>query len=328
MDHYYLHKISIVFVLFGTFFMLISIFISLKIKEIVTSEARLQWIVITSFMISFLLGYSLFLFLQLRKVENFFELIAAVLFLGGALFVFLVMLLIQKTLTLMNKTSQALEGKVIEHKQVSEELRQSRATLENIFNNAIPLCITNKNYEIVKANEAYYDIFGRSAQQVAGQKCFDSRPGESCNSRECPLNRIMDGEKEVVCDTIKQEDNGRRKHFIVTARPFLDANKELVGIVESFQDISERKRAEDAKEDLIKELQNALEEVNLLSGCLPICASCKNVRDDKGYWNQVEQYISEHSAVTFSHGICPECAKKLYPEQYYKLHPKEKKMEE
>jgi hypothetical protein len=70
------------------------------------------------------------------------------------------------------------------------------------------------------------------------------------------------------------------------------------------------------KSGVIIELQKALEKVKTLSGFLPICASCKKIRDDKGYWNQIEAYISEHSEAEFSHGICPECAKKLYPDFY------------
>ena len=65
-----------------------------------------------------------------------------------------------------------------------------------------------------------------------------------------------------------------------------------------------------------EKLTKALAEVKQLSGFLPICASCKKIRDDKGYWNQIESYISQHSEAKFSHGICPECAKKLYPEFY------------
>lgn len=61
-------------------------------------------------------------------------------------------------------------------------------------------------------------------------------------------------------------------------------------------------------------LEDALNKVKLLSGFLPICASCKKIRDDKGYWNQVETYIKNHSEVEFSHSICPECSKKLYPD--------------
>ncbi|NTW89024.1 MAG: response regulator, partial [Desulfobulbaceae bacterium] len=62
------------------------------------------------------------------------------------------------------------------------------------------------------------------------------------------------------------------------------------------------------------DLSDALEKVNVLSGMLPICASCKKIRDDKGYWRQIEGYIAEHSEAEFSHSICPECAKRLYPE--------------
>jgi hypothetical protein len=65
---------------------------------------------------------------------------------------------------------------------------------------------------------------------------------------------------------------------------------------------------------LIAELQGALAKVKLLSGFLPICAACKKIRDDKGYWKQIESYIRDHSEAEFSHGICPDCAKKLYPE--------------
>jgi hypothetical protein len=79
-------------------------------------------------------------------------------------------------------------------------------------------------------------------------------------------------------------------------------------------DITEQKRREKEREKLIDELQNALLEVKKLSGMLPICASCKKIRDDKGYWTQIEAYIREHSDAEFSHGICPECMKKLYPE--------------
>ena len=67
-------------------------------------------------------------------------------------------------------------------------------------------------------------------------------------------------------------------------------------------------------EDKNAQLQKALDEVKILSGFLPICSSCKNIRDDKGYWNQIENYISKHSEAEFSHSICPECAKKIYPD--------------
>lgn len=72
--------------------------------------------------------------------------------------------------------------------------------------------------------------------------------------------------------------------------------------------------ANQEKADLIHELHATMQEVQILQGILPMCANCKKIRDDKGYWNQVEQYIQERSKATFSHGICPECIEKLYPE--------------
>lgn len=78
----------------------------------------------------------------------------------------------------------------------------------------------------------------------------------------------------------------------------------------------ERKRIENEKEEVIVELQAALAKVKLLSGFIPICASCKKIRDDKGYWQQIESYIRDHSNAEFSHSICPDCAHKLYPELY------------
>ncbi len=74
------------------------------------------------------------------------------------------------------------------------------------------------------------------------------------------------------------------------------------------------------QESLITELQNALDKVKQLSGFLPICAACKKIRNDQGYWEQIEQYISKHSEADFSHGTCPDCVQRLYP-GYFKSPP-------
>ena len=80
------------------------------------------------------------------------------------------------------------------------------------------------------------------------------------------------------------------------------------------KEVEDRKRTEEELEKVVVELRQALAEIKKLSGFLPICASCKKIRDDKGYWQQIEQFITEHSEALFSHSICPECARKLYPE--------------
>ena len=73
---------------------------------------------------------------------------------------------------------------------------------------------------------------------------------------------------------------------------------------------------------MIAELQKALAEIKKLSGLVPICANCKKIRDDKGYWNQIESYIEKYSEAQFSHGVCPDCVEKLYPKQYERMKKK------
>ena len=79
-------------------------------------------------------------------------------------------------------------------------------------------------------------------------------------------------------------------------------------------DITDRKRAEATLQEKVEELRQALDQIKTLSGILPICMHCKKIRDDKGSWNRMEIYIRDRTEAEFSHGICPECMKKLYPE--------------
>ena len=80
----------------------------------------------------------------------------------------------------------------------------------------------------------------------------------------------------------------------------------------------QRKITEQKREQALREREKALADVRILRGLLPICASCKKIRDNQGYWVQIEGYIRDHSEAEFSHGMCQECAKKLYPEFYKK----------
>ena len=117
----------------------------------------------------------------------------------------------------------------------------------------------------------------------------------------------------VIQDLVNTYDKRLRKHDELVVNQY----QELKGkFLELKQEISERKQAEQKREKLVEELQTALSEVKTLSGLLPICSNCKKIRDDKGYWNQIESYIKKHSNANFSHSLCPECSKKLYPELY------------
>ncbi len=107
---------------------------------------------------------------------------------------------------------------------------------------------------------------------------------------------------------------GDGAYFATSASKLYDSLGNVTGAIESIRDITAAKNLENEREQLIADLQKAILKVQTLSGLLPICASCKSIRDDKGYWNKLEAFISKHSEAQFSHSICPKCAKKLYPD--------------
>lgn len=107
------------------------------------------------------------------------------------------------------------------------------------------------------------------------------------------------------------------KRFVLFSIVFvilLSCGIALITLNRLYYAIKRYRKTQEENERLIIELQQALSEIKKLSGFLPICASCKKIRDDRGYWNQIETYIKDHSEAQFSHSICPECAEKLYPE--------------
>ncbi len=95
--------------------------------------------------------------------------------------------------------------------------------------------------------------------------------------------------------------------YLIKPPNLAEIERAITIAVARFDDMMELRR-------LNTELKEALAKVKTLSGFLPICANCKKIRDDKGYWTQIEAYIRDHSEAEFSHGICPECAKELYPD--------------
>lgn len=109
-----------------------------------------------------------------------------------------------------------------------------------------------------------------------------------------------------------------KKGMEIENRPILAILRQVAEIKKELtlaqQEIEQRKTLEREREKLIAELQQALSEIKTLQGFLPICANCKKIRDDEGYWQQIEKYIQDRSDAQFSHSICPDCAKKLYPD--------------
>ncbi len=109
--------------------------------------------------------------------------------------------------------------------------------------------------------------------------------------------------------------DGRARWLRGHIEPLRGSGDVIRGAIGVALDITERVRAEADRERLIGELREALEKVRTLSGLIPICVHCKSMRDDRGYWQQVDTFVRTHSEAEFSHGICPECVEKLLPSQ-------------
>ncbi len=107
------------------------------------------------------------------------------------------------------------------------------------------------------------------------------------------------------------------RYFDVRIMELADRKGTKRGQLVILWDITTQKKLETEREELIRNLQDALARVKTLSGLLPICAYCNKIRDDEGYWHRIEAYIQEHSEAVFSHGVCPECLKKLCPKEVW-----------
>src|SRR5262249_6083466 len=129
------------------------------------------------------------------------------------------------------------------------------------------------------------------------------------------LKRIVRGQRIERFETIRRRKDGHMVDVSLTISPIRNARNQIVGASTIARDITDRKHQESERQKLIEELKEALSQVKTLNGLLPICAWCKKICDDHGYWQQVETYIKLHAEVDFTHGICPDCLKQVYPEE-------------
>ena len=169
--------------------------------------------------------------------------------------------------------------------------------------------------KIVYANSRFAGLHGHTVPELLNTSYVDLfHPSERVRAQEIKSN-ILGGEEVFRHHEMRRlKKNGGILwcQSIEVCIVYQGATAIMGNIV----DISERKQTEFQRDMLIADLQKALAEVKTLSGLVPICAHCKNVRDDKGYWDKIEAYIHKHSDAEFSHGICPECAKKYYPDMH------------
>ena len=191
----------------------------------------------------------------------------------------------------MNKktTHSITENQLIDHKQnlinLEDELEFHKVLthqLEQIFDHTIPLCMTDKNFNIVRVNKAYREMTGKTPKECMG-KCYDNRPCSKCHTEECPITMISNNHNNMIkCECIKQNKHNDA-YYIVTANPYYDKEGNLAGIIESFQDITERTQLEQKIHEHEKFLNTVIDtiqdEISVLSPDLTILQTNQRVRN-------------------------------------------------
>lgn len=126
--------------------------------------------------------------------------------------------------------------------------------------------------------------------------------------------RLLEAETPQSCELRLVNKDGHDFHARLECMLIKNKGDDSSQIRAAVSDITDRKLVEEHRDKLIADLQTALSEVKTLRGFLPICSHCKNIREDNGFWSQIEAYVQDHSEAEFSHCICPGCAKKYYPD--------------
>ncbi len=141
--------------------------------------------------------------------------------------------------------------------------RRANAELNHIFNAAVPLCVIDKNYNVIRVNERFSSLFGMPRDEILSKICCDIGEGTLCNTPGCLMMQILGGKELCECEVTKKLKSGRIISCVVTATPYRDLDGEIIGIVENFTDITKRKQAEQllqSERDKFKGVLNAIGE--------------------------------------------------------------------
>ncbi|WP_447977350.1 PAS domain S-box protein [Candidatus Nitrospira bockiana] len=210
-----------------------------------------------------------------------------------------------------------LERSLAEHQREAARQRKNEESLRLLIESALDgIVLADASGKILVWNKGAERLFGYTSDEVLGKCLTLLMPERYRHAHTQGIARLAaSGEPTLIGRTI--ELHGVRKSGaefpleLSLAMWVADGRPVFTGII---RDITERKRTEEERTRLVHELQQALEKIKILTGLVPICATCKRIRDDQGYWSQIDTYLQEHSEVEFTHGICPECARAVHPD--------------
>ena len=214
----------------------------------------------------------------------------------------------------------------IELEMQNEELIQSRAEKEVILSQYTDLYdfapvgyfILVQDSTIHQVNLAGADLLGVERNKLIKRRFGLFVSVESRPTFNAFLEKVFISQHKETCEVALSKDGSDPLWIYIEA-----ITKDKQECRATLIDITKRKRIEIEKEQAIKKLEEASALVKKLSGLIPICSSCKKIRDDKGYWNEVSGYIADHSEAEFTHGMCPDCMKKWYPDYVAEKETKE-----
>lgn len=221
----------------------------------------------------------------------------------------------QKVMTELQHNREHLEAivgeRTAELQRIYDLLKEREHLFHSIFdmNSAAMYLLNPETGRFIEVNRAALEFYGYSQDEMGTMDIYAINPAGK-DDINANLKLAIDGSHRIF-HYRHRIANGDLKHVEIHSSPISYKGENILFVI--VHDITDRKMAEEEREKLIVELKSALADVKTLSGLLPICASCKKIRNDSGYWEQIEEYISDHSGAEFSHSLCPDCVKKLYP---------------
>jgi len=253
----------------------------------------------------------------------------------------------------MNKKNDKSNQKHLDRCEIKSDSCEAELRFRAIFEQApYGIVIIDANGKVLEFNEAAHRDLGYSKEEFAKLSISEIDPYETPEEIQESMKKVLEaGEAEfevkhrtkagyirdvnIIARVVnlsgsrvfqaiwhditerKQAERTLSKYSEHLEQVVQERTAELEKVNTQLQhDIAMRKLAEQEREKVISELQDAMSKLKTLSGLLPTCAWCRKVRDDDGYWKKVETYIEEHSDASFTHGICPECLQKNDPESY------------